>query len=497
MNDTFFFNTDQNNYLYSLNKRQVIIVTPLIEKIFDIVKDDRKISLIEVKSKLNKETNFSDEEIEYSLSKFFLLRNNGFFEELETYNIVNKRLSLSDIEYSLANLKSICFEVTDRCNLNCTYCAYSDFYKDYDERTGKLLSEAVALNALKYVLKYLKSGKNSSSEDHSLNIAFYGGEPTLNVEVIRAVINYVADNDIKVHYTMTTNSVLLKKYIKLFVENNFNLLISLDGEEKNNVYRNFFNGKNSFNKIYKNLIYVKRNYPEFFNNNISFNCVLNGTSNIIEINRFFKKEFGKLPQYSEISRVGVDKNKIEEFNKVFKSKNDCFDNLAWNQKKETLDAPERIKSMKFLFNYSNNFYNEFIQIGNNHNKKRKLPTGTCLPFDRKFYVSVNGKILPCQMIDQKYYYGKINNELVDLDLSHTADVTNKMYDKLKDQCEKCYNLITCGSCIYTNLIENGDKIYCANFTSHSSFINDLTRNFSVLESHPELYDEIVSEAILR
>ena len=45
-----------------------------------------------------------------------------------------------------------------------------------------------------------------------------------------------------------------------------------------------------------------------------------------------------------------------------------------------------------------------------------FPTGTCLPFQKKIFLTVNGDILPCERIDQKYILGHVTSEKVDLDL---------------------------------------------------------------------------------
>ena len=36
-----------------------------------------------------------------------------------------------------------------------------------------------------------------------------------------------------------------------------------------------------------------------------------------------------------------------------------------------------------------------------------LPTGTCIPFSRKLFVTVNGKILPCERIGHNNFLGSI------------------------------------------------------------------------------------------
>jgi len=49
-------------------------------------------------------------------------------------------LSSKKIIHTLANLNQLVFEVTDGCNLKCKYCAYGEFYDDYDKREDKTLS---------------------------------------------------------------------------------------------------------------------------------------------------------------------------------------------------------------------------------------------------------------------------------------------------------------------------------------------------------------------
>ena len=43
-------------------------------------------------------------------------------------------ITYSMLEYNLMHLRQVIFEVTDACNLQCKYCAYSDLYEGYDTR---------------------------------------------------------------------------------------------------------------------------------------------------------------------------------------------------------------------------------------------------------------------------------------------------------------------------------------------------------------------------
>jgi hypothetical protein len=38
------------------------------------------------------------------------------------------------IEKQIANINQIVFEVTDSCNLKCSYCGYGDIYGNHDQR---------------------------------------------------------------------------------------------------------------------------------------------------------------------------------------------------------------------------------------------------------------------------------------------------------------------------------------------------------------------------
>jgi uncharacterized protein len=63
-------------------------------------------------------------------------------------------LNKSNISYQLSNLRQIVFEVTDACNLKCKYCAYGEFYSDYDKRENKSLSIDSAITLLDYLIRF-------------------------------------------------------------------------------------------------------------------------------------------------------------------------------------------------------------------------------------------------------------------------------------------------------------------------------------------------------
>ncbi|MBR4922939.1 MAG: radical SAM protein [Bacteroidaceae bacterium] len=87
----------------------------------------------------------------------------------------------------IANLSHLVFEVTDACNLRCKYCAYGEFYDDYDERNNRYLPIEKAIKLINYLYSQWTSYRNTASKNNIL-ISFYGGEPLLNFRFIKKML---------------------------------------------------------------------------------------------------------------------------------------------------------------------------------------------------------------------------------------------------------------------------------------------------------------------
>lgn len=101
------------------------------------------------------------------------------------------------VEYNILHLKQLTFEVTDVCNLHCKYCGYAELYDKSDKRESKMLSFVKA----KIVIDFLISKWTSIySPDvfEPITISFYGGEPLLNINLIKQIINYLNKQQVEV-----------------------------------------------------------------------------------------------------------------------------------------------------------------------------------------------------------------------------------------------------------------------------------------------------------
>jgi uncharacterized protein len=136
---------------------------------------------------------------------------------------------------------------TEKCNLRCAYC-----YEDFEN--GRMSDEIV-----QGVMKLI--GKRLPQVD-TLNVAWFGGEPLLETDIIRRVLQHGMDIAPD-HLTSsaTTNGVFLTRDVfeELHALNLRNYQISLDGtEEYHDKTRGRINGRGSFRAVYDNICSIQR-----------------------------------------------------------------------------------------------------------------------------------------------------------------------------------------------------------------------------------------------
>ena len=127
-------------------------------------------------------------------------------------------------------VKALCMHIAHDCNLRCTYCFAGE--GDYGAITRTLMPLEVGIKAIDFLIA-------SSGSRHNLEVDFFGGEPTLNFEVVKSVVEYARSKEAeagkKFRFTLTTNGLLLDaekiEYINRHMDN---VVLSLDGRKEVN-----------------------------------------------------------------------------------------------------------------------------------------------------------------------------------------------------------------------------------------------------------------------
>jgi uncharacterized protein len=414
------------------------------------------------------------------------------------------RINPDQITLQLANLNHLNFEVTDKCNLSCKYCSYGSMYNNYDKRQDKRMQFSIAKRIVDYIFGLKRSNLNTSFKNDMI-ISFYGGEPLLNFPLIKKIIKYIEKNspqNILFRYNMTTNGVLLKKHIDFLSEKNFRLLISLDGNEYNNSYRCFPDGSSSYSIVYENIKTLQKRYPEYFLQSVKFNSVLHDRNNEQQVTSFFESEFNKKPMISPISNVGIIEERQKEYIQMYKKRSGGIDPTLLDDISDSevfFENPTLKKLSFFLKQYSTNFFPEYIDLfkkEGGQNPKHYLPTGTCFPFSRKLFLTVNGKILQCERIGHEIPLGTVTTKKIYLDLNRIAKSYNDIYDSLESQCSRCHDERMCLACIFTMETKNDNRT-CQYFMPLESLNQMLSDQLSLLEKNPKFYTKILSEFYYR
>jgi Arylsulfatase regulator (Fe-S oxidoreductase) len=429
----------------------------------------------------------------------------GFYKQYGFKTIDNKtkfvKINPIEIEKNLANLPQITFEVTDACNLKCKYCGYGEFYDDYDERTCSMLDAKKAILLLNYLIDKWNSPMNTS-HGREIFVSFYGGEPLLNMNFIMQIIEYLDHSTLlhnKCRYSMTTNGILLDKYLPLLVEHNVNLLISLDGDDEGHSYRVDHSGKNSFERVLKNIKHIQKKYPKYFETNVNFNAVLHNRNSVKSIYQFIKDEFGKTPNISELNNTGIKREKQDEFFDTYRNISESLyqaEDYSRIKKDMFLKLGEIRDIGLFLFKHSGNFFQTYNDFFANANSIQKTPTGTCKPFGKKLFVTVNGKILPCERVGHQYALGHIDENGVQINFEKIAHTYNQYFDKLSKQCNCCHNADACMQCVF-QLNDLERKPVCLGFTNQSTFRDEINYKMHYLAAHKGMYSKLIRELVIQ
>ncbi|OZV10705.1 thioether cross-link-forming SCIFF peptide maturase [Tissierella sp. P1] len=189
--------------------------------------------------------------------------------------LFSEDVNISHFKYNEENIvKAMCLHVAHDCNLKCSYCFASqgDFK---GERS--LMSLEVGKKALEYLVKNSGSRRN-------LEVDFFGGEPLMNFNLVKDLINYGRELEKKYNknfrFTITTNGILLDdEKIDYINENMSNVVLSLDGrKEVNDNMRKTISGEGSYDIIlpkFKKMV-EKRGDKDYYirgtftSNNIDF-----------------------------------------------------------------------------------------------------------------------------------------------------------------------------------------------------------------------------------
>ncbi|WP_313755957.1 His-Xaa-Ser system radical SAM maturase HxsB [Tissierella sp.] len=167
----------------------------------------------------------------------------------------NKEIFINDTYHHVRNYKDYLFHganlhifvVTPSCNQSCIYCQASGSSIRKDS-----MKENVAKRSVEIALE---------SREDFLTFEFQGGEPLINFDIIKYIVEYTEriKGDKIIEYNLVSNLMLLtQNMIDFFHKYNFNISTSIDGDEElHNINRPSCNG-NSYRAMEKGVSLLKK-----------------------------------------------------------------------------------------------------------------------------------------------------------------------------------------------------------------------------------------------
>lgn len=150
-----------------------------------------------------------------------------------------------DLKARQTNLKALCLHIAHDCNLCCKYCFAGEGEYSGDR---SLMTFEVGKRALDFLIEQSGDRKN-------LEVDFFGGEPLMNFEVVKQLVEYARsiekEKGKNFRFTLTTNGVLLDDEVMEWANKEcYNVVLSLDGrKETNDRMRVTKNNKGSYDLI--------------------------------------------------------------------------------------------------------------------------------------------------------------------------------------------------------------------------------------------------------
>lgn len=398
------------------------------------------------------------------------------------------KINVSDVRTFLfrSGFTQLTLSVTEDCNFKCKYCAFSDFYEYTRGQSNKYMNSDTAKKAIDYYFSLLKGGMRYNPKRQP-SLAFYGGEPLLNFNLIKMCVEYIQKeySNYKTRYTLTTNGSLLdNEKANWLMEHDFSIAVSLDGpEEEHNRLRVYPNGKGTFRDVMENVTSIlKTGYKK-----VSCLPVIDWNSDLFKREEFFN---GKdTPPVSFVSLVSNEPGSryynqfTEENRRVFleqlkRAKTSYSTNLDYQKRKE--------KSTLFDYLIGERFKNTIFNGVSIYSPHPMMPfSSSCVP-GRKIFVDVDGNFHICEKINNSFPIGNIYEGL---NFEKIRDLIDNYINSM-DKCPNCRVRRNCTQC-YPKFAINGGFLCSSEICKEieSSMKRSFSEAFAVAEMDPQFIEK--------
>ncbi|MDF1495111.1 thioether cross-link-forming SCIFF peptide maturase [Caproiciproducens sp. CPB-2] len=342
-----------------------------------------------------------------------------------------------------APVKSMCLNIAHDCNLRCEYCfaAKGDF-----GRGRMLMPFAVGKRAIDFLIE-------KSEGRHNLEVDFFGGEPLMNFEVVKQIVNYARsiekEHNKNFRFTITTNGILLTDDKIDFINREMsNCVLSLDGRKSvNDLLRVRADGTGSYDTIvpkFQKLV-ASRGDKDYYARGTFTKHNLDFTNDVLHMAELGFEQISVEPVVSDVK---LDYSiREEDLPRVFEE----YERLA----NTIIDRKKAGKGF--------NFFHFMLDLDQGPCAIKRLRGCGC--GNEYIAVTPEGDIFPCHQFvgDESFKMGNVMDGTLNTDMKHSFALAN-VYSK--PECRNCWAKFYCsGGCNansqqYEGDIHKAHKISC-------------------------------------
>ena len=177
-------------------------------------------------------------------------------------------------------MKTLLVVLSELCNLDCSYC-------DMEKTSNKSIDVDLFLKEFELL--------RETYPEEIIKVNFFGGEPLLQLDKVKYIINHINDDNIK--YFMPTNGLKMTKKSKQYLlDNNVELSLSFDGLWQD-LNRKQLTGKGTLQH------YLEK--KDLFKGMKCHTMISTGNYNLLENHLFILNEFGIVPDMTLVRDRGI------------------------------------------------------------------------------------------------------------------------------------------------------------------------------------------------
>lgn len=334
-------------------------------------------------------------------------------------------------------------EMTQQCNLRCTYCCYSGEYRGRRQHNKKEIS----FRTLEKVIDFIISHADKSADE--ITVCFYGGEALLAKRKIEWVIKQLdCLLGKKVRYSLSTNGFALTESVVDWICSNekFFVNVTIDGDEPtHDKHRVTRNGEGSFSTIIRNLSLFKKKYPEQYDRRIRFLSTVYLLGDVAAMSTTWDN-YDVLKGHYPVHISHIIPN-ISDSTRVYDTRNskDAFYLDAFRDYKAGIESIRAIYFKKLISIIEHRSYTHLIRV---------MKIKTCYQDLFSCYINADGDLYACEKFCEEFKMGDVNTGF---DSTKTNVILQKFAERKNKFCKSCWAQRLCRMCL-TGLNHTDDEI---------------------------------------